>query len=161
VLTANQPVDNYWIRALPNSGQGSLATGFAGGLNSAILRYRGARKADPTSLQTTNGIPLVESNLHPLDDLTAPAPGLPFPGGADVNINLNLGLGVVDQVPVFLINGKAFVPPSVPILLQILSGAKTAQELLPQGSIYGLPRNKVVEVAIPGGLLGGPVRSVI
>jgi iron transport multicopper oxidase len=159
VLTANQPIDNYWIRALPSSGQGGMPNGFAGGINSAILRYKGARIADPTSSQPTNGIPLVESNLHPLDDLTARAPGLPFPGGADVNINLDIVADAVKKV--FLMNGKEFIPPPVPILLQILSGAKIAQQLLPQGSIYALPRNKVVELTIPGGSAAGPVRGVI
>ncbi|KAJ3529376.1 hypothetical protein NMY22_g9023 [Coprinellus aureogranulatus] len=37
-----------------------------------------------------------------------------------------------------------------------MSGAKTAQELLPAGSVYTLPRNKVVELSIPGGSTGQP-----
>lgn len=154
VLTANQPVDNYWIRALTSSGNGVLPTSFAGGINSAILRYKGAWIADPTSLQTPSVMPLVEANLHPLDDFTAAAPGLPFPGGADININLNI---IADPVQgLYYMNGKSFVPPPVPVLLQILSGIKPAQELLPNGSIYGLERNKVVEVTVPGGSPGGP-----
>ena len=51
----------------------------------------------------------------------------------------------------FTINGYAFIPPSVPILLQILSGAQDAASLLPSGSIYSLPPNKTIEVSIPGG----------
>ena len=47
------------------------------------------------------------------------------------------------------------------MLLQILSGAKNASDLLPSGSIYGLERNKSVELTIPGGALGGPVSSVL
>ncbi|KAF8231636.1 laccase 8 [Tricholoma matsutake] len=154
VLIANQPVDNYWIRALTSSGNGELPNGFAGGINSAILRYKGASVTDPISSQTTNGIRLVETNLHPLDDLTAAAPGLPFPGGADININLNITPDLINAV--FLINGKTFTPPPVPVLLQILSGAKSAQDLLPSGSIYGLQRNKVVEVTVPGGSIASP-----
>ena len=49
------------------------------------------------------------------------------------------------------------MPPDVPVLLQILSGAKNVSELLPSGSIYGLEPNKTVELTIPGGALGGPV----
>jgi hypothetical protein len=45
----------------------------------------------------------------------------------------------------------------VPILLQILSGAKKAQDLVPAGSIYGLNRGDVVELTIPAGAAGGPV----
>lgn len=54
-------------------------------------------------------------------------------------------------------NDYGFEDPSVPILLQILSGATSAQELVPAGSIYGLSRNQVVEITIPAGALAGPV----
>jgi len=57
----------------------------------------------------------------------------------------------------FLVNNVSFVPPSVPVLLQILSGAKKASDLVPAGSIYGLDPNKSVELTIPGGAVGGPV----
>ena len=53
----------------------------------------------------------------------------------------------------FFINGAPFVPPSIPVLLQILSGNLTAQSLLPPGSVYTLPLNSVIEVSIPGGLV--------
>lgn len=49
------------------------------------------------------------------------------------------------------------MPPTVPVLLQILSGAKSASELLPTGSVYGLDPNKSVELTIPAGAVGGPV----
>lgn len=51
----------------------------------------------------------------------------------------------------FTINGAAFVPPNVPVLLQILSGKTAATSLLPNGSVYTLPANKIIEVSIPGG----------
>ena len=57
----------------------------------------------------------------------------------------------------FQVNGVSFDPPSVPVLLQILSGAQNASDLLPAGSIYGLDPNKSVELTIPGGAVGGPV----
>ena len=62
-LTADQDVDNYWIRANPNFGN----VGFTDGINSAILRYDGAAIVEPsatTAPDLTN--PLVEANLHPL-----------------------------------------------------------------------------------------------
>ena len=64
-----------------------------------------------------------------------------------------------DARTAFLINGVSFVPPTVPVLLQILSGAKHASDLLPTGSVYGLDPNKSVELTIPGGAVGGPVSS--
>jgi len=147
-LNANQPVNNYWIRALPNSG--NLV--FDGGLNSAILRYVGAAKVDPTTTQALNN-PMVETNLHPLQDPAAP--GTPGLGRADLNINLNLDF---NQTSIrFSVNGASFTPPTVPVLLQILSGAKTPQELLPAKDVIVLPSNKVIEISMAGGVAGGEV----
>lgn len=151
ILTANQTVDNYWIRSLPNNG----VTSFDGGLNSAILRYSGANTTtDPTSTQTTSVNPLVESNLIPVD--SPAAPGQPEVGGADIVMNLDLGFDATALN--FTINGVSFVPPTVPVLLQILSGTVDATALLPAGSVYTLAANKVVELSIPAGMVpGGPV----
>ena len=55
----------------------------------------------------------------------------------------------------------SFQSPSVPVLLQILSGKQKASDLLPAGSIYGLEANKSVELTIPAFALGGPVRRVL
>ena len=57
----------------------------------------------------------------------------------------------------FSINSFPFMSPNIPVLLQVLSGAKKAYELLPVGSVYGVHRNKSVELTIPGGATGGPV----
>ncbi|KAF8182147.1 Cupredoxin [Mycena galopus ATCC 62051] len=141
VLKANQQIDNYWIRSVPNFGD----TSFTGGVNSAILRYLHAPNSDPQT-NTTSTNPLLETNLHPL--IPVPVPGLPHPGGADVVINLNITVSVVP--PQYFINGASFTPPSAPALLQILSGAQVAQDLLPTGSYYSLPSNKTIEISIPG-----------
>jgi iron transport multicopper oxidase len=139
------------MRALPNVG----TQGFSGGVNSAIFRYIGAPNSDPTTNQTTSVIPMNETNLH---TLTNPgAPGNPVSGGADVNINLAIAFNATELL--FTVNGATFQPPTVPVLLQILSGAKTASELLPTGSVYTLPRNKTVELTLPGGAAGSPVRA--
>ncbi|KAJ7675233.1 hypothetical protein B0H17DRAFT_1240558 [Mycena rosella] len=95
VLTANQIVGNYWIRAL------------------AILRYAGAPKADPkTSSVITQ--PLVETLLHPL--MPSRAPGNPYPGGAGYNIQLELGL----DLPMFkfLVNRTRVAATNKPVRQQ-------------------------------------------
>jgi iron transport multicopper oxidase len=46
-------------------------------------------------------------------------------------------------------NGASFFPPTLPVILQILSGVQSAQDLLPAGSVYTLPPNKVIEISIP------------
>ncbi|KAG6859902.1 hypothetical protein C0995_002231 [Termitomyces sp. Mi166 len=150
VLNASQPIDNYWIRAKPNIPANAT---FDGGVNSAILRYLDAPNTDPqntTQPPTLN--PLHETNLHPL--INPSAPGIPTPGAADLTLNLNIK--VDSSKGQFTINGVPFIPPTVPVLLQIMSGAKTPQQLLPPGSVYSLPRNKVVEVSVPGGSIGAP-----
>ncbi|KAJ7301517.1 laccase 3 [Mycena albidolilacea] len=150
VLNANQKADNYWIRAQPTL-PGSN-TGFANATNSAILRYAGARVADPTTSAVASTLPLLETNLHPL--VQTPVPGAPHPGGADLVLNLVITLDTADFR--FALNNVSFVPPNAPVLLQILSGAHTAQDLMPKGSIIELPPNKVIEVSIPGGSPGAP-----
>ncbi|KAF8962469.1 laccase [Flammula alnicola] len=145
ILNANQTVSNYWIRANPNVG----TTGFTGGLNSAILRYSGADAVDPaTNISLANT--LLETNLHPLTNPAAP--GNATSGGADVNLNMLITFSGTG----FSVNGASFAPPTVPVLLQILSGASTAADLLPSGSLYVLPANSVIEVSLPGGSAGSP-----
>jgi iron transport multicopper oxidase len=148
VLVANQPVANYWVRSLPDLVNAS----FDGGLNSAILRYDGAPVADPTTSLTVAHNPLEEWNLHAL---TNPgAPGIPGYGNADINLYL-----VASNINgSFYVNGTSFTPPSVPVLLQILSGAQDATQLLPSGSVIVLEANKVVELTMTTTGLGGPVR---
>ncbi|KAJ7605555.1 laccase [Roridomyces roridus] len=148
VLTADQAIGNYWIRTVANGG----TAGFDNGINSAILRYVGAAIADPTTTVETSTNALVEQNLHPLN---GPAvPGQPVPGGADITLNLAIALDFTTFT--FTVNGISFVPPTAPVLLQILSGAQAATDLLPSGSVYVLPPNKVVEISVPGGSPGAP-----
>jgi iron transport multicopper oxidase len=146
VLVANQPVDNYWIRAVPNiPGLNSN-----NGQNSAILRYNGAPVAEPNTNQTKSTMPLLESNLHAF--INPGAPGIPEYGKADINLNLV----VKNTGGIYSVNGVVYKPPTVPVLLQILSGAQQATDLLPTGSVYVLDANKVVELTMPAVNIGGP-----
>lgn len=148
ILETNQPVNNYWMRAEPDA---AGPQGFEGGINSAILRYEGAPDAEPTTSMQANIIPLNEVDLHPLE--SPGAPGIPVPNGADVVLNFTLGF----DGGLFFMNGVRFIPPSVPVLLQILSGAQRAQDLLPQGSVFDLPLGKVIEINLFGhNALGDP-----
>ncbi|KAK7050577.1 multicopper oxidase/laccase [Favolaschia claudopus] len=148
VLNANQAVGNYWIRTVANGG----TAGFDNGINSAILRYVGADAVDPTTTASTAAAALVETNLHPL--VSRSVPGTHTPGAADVALNLVITLDFTTFK--FKVNGVDFEPPTAPVLLQILSGAHTATELLPTGSVFTLPPNAVVELTIPGGTPGAP-----
>ncbi|TFK19083.1 laccase 8 [Coprinopsis marcescibilis] len=153
VMVADQAVGNYWVRALPNDGYGDLPTTFEGGVNSAVLRYAGApTDSDPVSVQLDAPVMLDETLLRPLD--TTPVPGLPFPGGADVNIELDMSFDI--DAWRFYVNNVSLTPPSVPVLLQILSGSVAAQDYLPAGAVYTLPKNASVEINIPGGVISSP-----
>ncbi|KAF9022011.1 laccase [Hymenopellis radicata] len=146
ILNADQDEDNYWIRASPSIG----STGFADGINSAILRYANAAEAEPTTRTDTSTAPLLEQNLVPLEN--PGAPGNPVAGGVDAAINLAFAF---TSAGTFTVNGAHFTPPSVPVLLQILSGASTAGELLPEGSVFPLPLDSTIEISMPGGVVGG------
>ncbi|KAJ7164416.1 laccase [Mycena filopes] len=148
VLSADQDIGNYFIRTVANGG----TAGFANGINSAILRYATADIVDPTTNATTSTAPLVETDLHPL--VATAVPGTAVAGGADVVMNLAISLDFTTFK--FEINGASFTPPTVPVLLQILSGAQTATDLLPTGSVFTLPPNSVIELSIPGGTPGAP-----
>ncbi|KAG6916141.1 Acyl-coenzyme A oxidase 2 [Tephrocybe rancida] len=146
VLNANQAVNNYWIRALSSAGP----TVFDGGLNSAILRYFGAANVDPVTTSVLTN-PMLEINLHPLSNPTAPGSSAP----ADVALNLAIAFDFTTAR--FSVNGASFTPPNnLAVMLQIMSGATSASSLLPAGSIYELPPNKVIELSIPGGAVGAP-----
>ncbi|KAL0063544.1 laccase, multicopper oxidase, benzenediol:oxygen oxidorectuctase [Marasmius tenuissimus] len=144
VVEANQPVGNYWIRANPNAG----TSGFINGINSAILRYVGAPEEEPAASTYKPAAPLSEASLKPLSN--PGAPGGPTIGRVDVAMHLNLGF----SNGLFTVNGRSFVPPPVPVLLQILSGAQNPNNLLPEGMVFPLPKNAVVELSFTGGLLG-------
>lgn len=152
VLHAFRPIDNYWIRALPNSGKGGLNSTFAGGVNSAILRYAGAPITEPRTTQPGVRVLLNETDLHPIDN--APVPGNPTPNGADVTFNLTLGFD--ERLFKFSINGNIYTPPSVPILLQIMSGARHPRDFFPPGEVLTVERFKTVQINFPSGLIGGP-----
>ncbi|KAJ7598428.1 laccase [Mycena floridula] len=138
-----------WIRANPNTGH----PGFDGGRNSAILRYVGAKAVAPTTTQGVSVAPLAETSISPL--VNPGAPGLANINGADYDLPLDFGFDFTTLK--FTINGTTFVPPTVPVLLQILSGATAATSLLPQGSVYGLPLNKTIQISFSvGNAVGGP-----
>ncbi|TFY61114.1 hypothetical protein EVJ58_g4703 [Rhodofomes roseus] len=150
ILDANQPIDNYWIHVLPEIVGNPGAPPTPPGL--AILHYLGAPVVDPTADPNevpTPENPLFEPNLHALG---GPAPGELDPDCAECDLVLNFTF----NTPNFFVNNVTYVSPTVPVLLQILGGNYTAQDLMPQGSVYTLPRNQTIQITMPGGVLGIP-----
>ncbi|PFH46698.1 multicopper oxidase [Amanita thiersii Skay4041] len=124
VVKADQPINNYCIPVSLDPGT-----------NVGILRYAGAPNSDPTSQQT-------DFNLLREEDLVISH------GTPDVHIELDIG--ITRPMGNFLVNGVTFAPPPVPVLLQILSGSLNPFAAMPNGSVIALPRNKLIEVTIPG-----------
>jgi len=159
--TRGKTAGNYWMRTLPNR---AVAQDYKGNVNVAILRYKGAPLVEPSPAADVN-IPvlnntLVEGNLEPLVD--KPVPGVHELGKADVSYTLRTdynvtGNGLFNIGPADHPN-DTFTPSAIPILLQVLSGAREAKDILPGGVVYTLPPNKVIEVTLPGTLRekGGP-----
>lgn len=102
IVTANQTIDNYWIRANPNHGK----TGTALGLNSAILRYIGAKNREPRITQDKSTNPLVQGKLVPLEK-----PGVTGNDStkcrdcADYNLNLEFTYNGTFANGAFTVNG--------------------------------------------------------
>jgi len=143
VLNANQPVNNYWIRAPPTGGSPASNPNFNPNLTLAILRYKGAANAEPTTVNVP-GHKLLDEEMHPIAE---EMPGKLGAGAPDFPIVLNIAQ---PAAPFFDINGISYISPTVPVLLQILSGAKQPTDLLPSEQVFVVPRNKIVQVTIPG-----------
>jgi iron transport multicopper oxidase len=110
----------------------------------AILRYAGAPAVDPITVNTP-GVKLNDSVMHPIAEV---GPGNLGDGPADFAITLNISQ---PNPPLFDINGISYVSPTVPVLLQILSGAHSPADFFPSENTIVLPRNSIIEVSIPGG----------
>lgn len=60
----------------------------------------------------------------------------------------------------FTINNVSFVNPTLPVLLQVLSGVPP-ERLLPAGSVYTLPMNKIVQITFPMAAMSGKGDDII
>lgn len=147
ILNADMPVDNYWIRTNPDPSEPMNAT------TTAILRYIGAPTADPQTVNVTSNY-LNESLLRSYTE--TPARLLePNP-----DVRLNIAMGKDASTYNFLINGVQYTPPSIPVLLQIMSGA-LSWEIDPRQSVYLLPRDKLIEVTFNvDNTAGAPVSAL-
>ncbi|KAF8555175.1 hypothetical protein OG21DRAFT_1476611 [Imleria badia] len=132
ILNADKPVDNYWIRTIPDPSEPMNAT------TTAILRYAGAPNVDPQAVNVTNNY-LNETLLRSLSE----PPAYILEPNPDIRLNVVMAKNEDDYN--FMINGVQYTSPSVPVLLQIMNGA-LSQDIDPVQSIYLLPRDKLVEV---------------
>ncbi|KZS91092.1 laccase [Sistotremastrum niveocremeum HHB9708] len=142
ILETNKRVDNYWFRAVPSKPVVDQANSTDPGLNNAIIRYEGAPDREPTTEPIIIRSPLQESSLSPHYD-----PGAEYCRNVLPEHNITLQIGL--EINHWTLNNASFAPPPLPVLLQILSGARRPEDLLPKGSVYVVPKNTAIRVNIP------------
>ncbi|KAJ6602828.1 laccase [Mycena vulgaris] len=145
VLHANQSVDNYWIRAPPTGGSPKNNPNFQPNLTLAILRYVGAPEVEPKT-EYIPGAKFDDALMHPI---ASENPGNLGSGPPDHALTLNI-TNLLNP-PFFDINGISYLSPSLPVLLQMLSGAGKPTDFLPSEQVFLLPPNSIIDITIPEG----------
>ncbi|PFH47104.1 multicopper oxidase [Amanita thiersii Skay4041] len=135
VVKADQPVANYWINAPFTGGNPAVNPHQNGTLSRAILRYKGAPAADPTTPLTSgpSNNPLIEANLRP------PEP----------DVILTLNLVVTAGKAIWNVNNVSYVSPTVPTLAKVLAGPVDATTFDVTENTFILPANKTVQIVFP------------
>ncbi|KAJ7742790.1 Cupredoxin [Mycena metata] len=148
VVTANQPIGNYWINTVLGGGNPARNLNLNVTLGRGILRYAGAPNAEPQTPMTlgpgTNI--LVEGDLAPLVP-TRPPPvdiNLTFVTSMQVNASSPSGFNSKWQI-----NNISYVSPVVPTLVKILNGASSAVDFNTTENTFVFPANKVIQITFP------------
>lgn len=144
VLTADQPVGNYWINTILGGGNPARNLNLNVTLGRGILRYEGADAAEPTAPMTlgpngVNAIPLKEWELMPL----VPIPAPPF------DMELTFVTSITSKKTQWNINNISYLSPEVPTLLKILDGASSDADFNQTENTFVLPVNKIIQVTFP------------
>ncbi|KAJ7610575.1 Cu-oxidase-domain-containing protein [Mycena polygramma] len=144
VVTANQPVDNYWINAILSGGNPAHNANLNSTLGRGILRYKGAAIAEPTTPMTDGPADpgpgaLTESSLRPLVPIPAPEP----------DFNLTFVTFMPVNKTVWEINNISYISPVTPTLVKILDGASTNADFNTSENTFVFPANKVIQVTFP------------
>ncbi|RDB27686.1 Laccase-4 [Hypsizygus marmoreus] len=151
VLTADNAVRNYWIRA-PMELQHSLDND---NLDTdkvyAVLHYDGAPSGEPTtSPGEGTGIVLKEYLLAPLENPGAPGGNRP----ADRTIDLRFDRSVNGQLE-WTVNGIRYESPDVPTLLNVMvNGLTSEKDFKPSEHTFVLQKDQIIDLVIHGSANG-------
>ncbi|KAK7053710.1 Cupredoxin [Favolaschia claudopus] len=149
-LTANQPVNNYWMRA-PMTVAGSSSILDKENVK-GILRYAGAPAKDPSTSATISPVALdgggSASMLQEFQLATLINPGAPG-GSAPADHVIDLDFDTAGN-GIWEINGIVYTPPDLPTLLKIINGATVASDFTVSEHTFILQQNEVVELRIHG-----------
>ncbi|KAJ7624791.1 laccase subfamily 2 [Roridomyces roridus] len=141
VVTANQPVGNYWINAISSGGNPANNLLFNSTLGRGILRYAGAPDAEPTT-PMTKGPQGAAANLLQEHELTPLIPNPP----PEPDFTLTFTTFMPDKETVWLLNDTQYTPPKVPTLIKILDGANSSADFAQSENTFIFPANKTVEI---------------
>ncbi|KAJ7187240.1 Cu-oxidase-domain-containing protein [Mycena filopes] len=143
VLTANQPIGNYWINAFINTGSPARNLNLNPLLSRGIIRYVGAPNAEPQTPMTAGPTgaaahPLNEWELTPLIPTPAPEP----------DFNLTFRTFMPAGLTQWEINNISYIPPSVPTLIKVLDGDTQQMDFNQTENTFLFPLHKTVQVEI-------------
>ncbi|KAK3833225.1 MAG: laccase [Linnemannia gamsii] len=140
VVNANQPINNYWMRAEMDS---TCFENVNQPLHFAILRYMGALPRDPLPPAALTGImDFNQIAVHPLTN--SPEPGSALPENVDVEITLDVTYKA-DSFRWF-VNDITWRPDDEPTLLQVLNGVDILSS--PTKMIIPVPQGSSVKITI-------------
>ncbi|GLB41487.1 putative multicopper oxidase family protein [Lyophyllum shimeji] len=151
ILTANQPVRNYWIRAPMELQHASDNDNLDTEKVYAILHYAGAPAGDPsTKPGSPSGTLLEEHLLAPLENPGAPGGNRP----ADRTIDLNFQRDNDGQTE-WTVNGIRYESPGVPTLLNVIAnGFTTEADFKPSEHTFVLNKDQIIDLVIHGSANG-------
>ncbi|KAJ7260144.1 Cupredoxin [Mycena rebaudengoi] len=154
VVTANQPVGNYWINSILGGGNPARNLNLNVTFGRGILRYDGARNEEPRTPMTlgpseADAIPLEEFNLRPL--VPIPASTTLWAPPPDVNFSFVTAKDETNFVKaIWTINNISYLSPKAPTLVKILDdGADSNDDFTIPENTFVLPANKVIQVEFP------------
>ncbi|KAJ7124597.1 Cu-oxidase-domain-containing protein, partial [Mycena crocata] len=151
VLTADQPVANYWMSTPFVGGSPANNLNQNATLSRAILRYEGAPDEDPATPMVIGPFPgaLVEADLRPLLTEARTTTDFPTFQAPPADVNMTLDLEVVAGQAIWTINDVSFLGPETPTLKKVLDGASTAADFNVSENTFIFPPNKTIQFTFP------------
>ncbi|KAF9937851.1 laccase, multicopper oxidase, benzenediol:oxygen oxidorectuctase [Mortierella alpina] len=143
IVHSNQPVGNYWMRAVMNTDCFFAKNSALDPVTKAIVHYAGApdigpRSSDWESVPWSGGcVDLALNLLKPLVEQNAPP--------ADLRVILNMSFQKTPNGVRAYVNGTSWDSPTSPTLLQVLNGAN-GNELVPPKTVVVLDKIQTVEI---------------
>ncbi|KAF6755667.1 laccase 16 [Ephemerocybe angulata] len=150
IVDANQAIKNYWIRAPMELQHDSDNDNLDTDNVYAVLHYEGAPDAEPTTPAKVGASNVLEEyQLAALENPGAPGGSAPADRIIDLQFSRETSGGTK-----WKFNGIQYQSPSVPTLLQIISGATNPADFTTSEHTLVLNHNEIVEIHLHGSANG-------